>query len=420
LLDLLEYVVSFSSGAPILLLCLARPDLFDNRPSWAAPRPNTTIVVLAPLSEHETEALIGELTRDLSRDAEARIVEAAEGNPLFVEQMLALQAEEPDGDVVVPPTIQALLAARIDRLRPEERAVVERASVEGRLFHRGAVSELLPPTARAGIGTQLMSLVRKEFLRPDRSLFPGDDGFRFSHMLIRDAAYESMPKQLRAELHERYAQWLEQRGSADEYDEILAYHLEQSYEARAALGQADSHAQTVAAKAGLLLAQAGRRALSRGDVRAAAGQLRRATALLAIDPAPEPRSCPITDWHCSRPATWRERNGCSTRRSSRLGKRATSGASCAPRSSGRGCPSFAGPKGGTTKRVASQSAASPFSASSVTRGISRERGPCSAGSRVRPAEETNGSLRCAVRASTPTRSVTVAARWRSGSDSAAR
>jgi tetratricopeptide (TPR) repeat protein len=129
-----------------------------------------------------------------------------------------------------------------------------------------------------------MSLVRKEFLRPDRSLFPGDDGFRFNHMLIRDAAYEAMPKQLRAELHERYAQWLEQRGSADEYDEILAYHLEQSYAARAALGQADSHAETVAARAGLLLARAGRRALSRGESRAAAGQLNRAATLLAVDP----------------------------------------------------------------------------------------------------------------------------------------
>ena len=107
----------------------------------------------------------------------------------------------------MPPTIQALLAARIDRLEPEERAVVQRGSVEGRLFHRGAVSELLEDGA--GVGGTLLALARKEFVRPDRSLFPGDDGFRFNHVLIRDVAYASMPKELRSRLHARLADWLE-------------------------------------------------------------------------------------------------------------------------------------------------------------------------------------------------------------------
>src|SRR5207245_5131611 len=142
---------------------------------------------LEPLAEEETERLVEEL-RDVPEETKARIVEAAEGKPLFVEQLLAMQAEAGDGELEIPPTIQALLAARIDRLEPEERAVLERASVEGRMFHRGAVADLLPETARARVGGHLMTLVRKEFIRPDRTLFPGDDGFRFGHILIRDAA----------------------------------------------------------------------------------------------------------------------------------------------------------------------------------------------------------------------------------------
>ena len=285
LLDLIEYVTSFSTGAPILVLCTARPDLFDNRASWAAPRANATVVSLAPLANDQMQRLIEELLHDraLGDDARARITDAAEGNPLFVEQILALQAEDPEEEVIVPPTIQALLAARIDRLEPDERAVLVRGSVEGRLFHRGAVAELLPAgPVRANVGAQLMNLVRKEFLRPDQSLFPGDDGFRFNHILIRDAAYESMPKQLRAELHERYADWLDRRadGNVAEYEEFVGHHLEQSYRLRTELGQTDDHARAVAARAGQLLAHAGRRATARGDARAGTRLLRRAVEIL--------------------------------------------------------------------------------------------------------------------------------------------
>ena len=193
LLDLLEYVVGFSSGAPILILCLARPDLFDVRASWSAPRQRATLVSLDPLGRAESDELIEGLLRDHDVDEQVRrrIVETAEGNPLFVEQMLAMLFDDPDAaEDAVPPTIQALLAARIDRLEAGERAVIQRASVEGRLFHRGAVSALLEDGA--GLGGTLLALARKEFVRPDRSLFPGDDGFRFNHVLIRDVAYGSM------------------------------------------------------------------------------------------------------------------------------------------------------------------------------------------------------------------------------------
>ena len=146
LLDLLEYVLGFSGGAAILILCLARPDLLDARPSWSAPRPRTTLVSLSPLTGTDSEQLIRGLVHDeaVPPALRERIVGAAEGNPLFVEQMLAMLADDPEaGADTVPPTIQALLAARIDRLEPVERAVLQRASVEGRLCHRGAVAHLL-------------------------------------------------------------------------------------------------------------------------------------------------------------------------------------------------------------------------------------------------------------------------------------
>ena len=274
LLDLLEYVAGFSSSAPILLLCVARPDLLESRPSWAAPRPNATVVSLQPLSEQASRELVERL---LGQDAD-RVIQAAEGNPLFVEQLVAIRKE--DGEVAVPPTLQALLAARIDRLEPDERAGVERAAVEGRSFHRGAVAELLPPPMRPTLGAALVALVRKNFIRPDRTEFPGDDGFRFGHLLIRDAAYDSVPKSLRAELHERYADWLEGKAGERlaEFEEILGYHLEQACRYREELGSAEGE---LAARAGAHLAAAGRRAFARGDMPAATNLLERAAALPA-------------------------------------------------------------------------------------------------------------------------------------------
>ena len=287
LLDLLEYVVGFSNSAPILLVCLARPELFDRRASWTAPRQRATLVSLAPLGHGESDELIEGLVgeQDLSEQVRRRIVETAEGNPLFVEQMLAMLADDPDAtEDVLPPTIRALLAARIDRLEAEERAVVQRASVEGRLFHRGAVSALLED--RAGLGGALLTLARKEFVRPDRSLFPGDDGFRFNHVLIRDVAYASMPKELRAELHGRLAAWLTRRADArlTGHDEIVGYHLEQAYRYRSELGRINEDTRALALEGGRLLRDAGRRALDRQEPAAAASLLDRAARLLAVEP----------------------------------------------------------------------------------------------------------------------------------------
>jgi class 3 adenylate cyclase/predicted ATPase len=283
-LDLVEYLVAFSSGAPILLVCVARAELLDARPAWTAPRPNASSILLEPLAEDDTGELIELLLEgpELSPDTRERILDTAEGNPLFVEQMLALRAESGNGELEVPPTIQALLASRIDRLGEDERSVIERASVEGRLFHRGAVSELAPANVRPAVSTHLLGLVRKELVRPDRAEFAGDDGFRFSHILIRDAAYAALPKELRAELHERYADWLEDKTEerAHEYGEIVGYHLEQAHGYRRELGTRGESVDALGKRAGLVLAGAGERALARSDTHAALNMIERALALL--------------------------------------------------------------------------------------------------------------------------------------------
>ena len=280
-LDLVEHVADLSRDAPILMLCMARPDLLDRRPAWAGGKVNATNVLLEPLAPEETERLIESLAH-LEDALRVRILGAAEGNPLFVEEMVALARESGDDEVAVPPTIQALLAARLDQLEPAERSVLERGSVEGRVFHRGAVQALAP--GEPELAARLSSLVRKELVRPDKAQLPGEDAFRFRHLLIRDAAYDALPKAIRAELHERFAAWLEQHGTdLVELDEVLGYHLEQAHRYRAALGAVDEADRGRAARAGELLARAGRRALDRSDRRAAANLLERATALL-----PEP------------------------------------------------------------------------------------------------------------------------------------
>ena len=286
LLDLLEYLLTFASDVPMLLLCLSRPELFDERPSWAAPRRGAVVIALEPLAEEESSALVETLaaTRGLQAAGLARIVATAEGNPLFLEQLLAYRAGNGDGDVAVPPTIQALLAARIDRLDAEERAVLLRAAVEGKSFHRGALAELLPEHARVTLGARLIALVRQELIRPDRSQFPGDDAFRFGHSLIQEAAYDAASKELRAEAHERYAEWLEGRVGEHvmQYEEILGYHLEQAHRYGVELARPDD---ALAGRAAERLARAGERALARGDIPAALNLLERSVTLVAAPDA---------------------------------------------------------------------------------------------------------------------------------------
>jgi tetratricopeptide (TPR) repeat protein len=253
------------------LLCMARPELLERRPSWAGGKWNATTVLLEPLDADESERLLAELG-GVDGELRARIVQTAEGNPLFLEEMLALVRDSDSANVDVPPTIQALLAARLDQLDPAERTVLEHGSVEGRLFHRAAVAAMADGDSE--LDQRLRSLVRKELVRPDRSQFVGDDAYRFRHLLIRDAAYDALPKSVRADLHRRFAIWLEEHGhDLVELDEILGYHLEQAARYLAELGRPDPE---LAAAASNRLAAAGRRARFRFDRPAAHPLLRRA------------------------------------------------------------------------------------------------------------------------------------------------
>ncbi len=282
LLDLIEHVADWSRAAPILLLCMGRPELLDSRSGWAGGKLHATTVLVEPLGREACEALLDELGADLDPAVRVKILASADGNPLFVEEMAAMVRDSPEGDVHVPPSISALLSARLDQLAAPERAALACGSVEGSVFHRTAVEAL------EGDPAQLMGLVRKELVRPDKGTLPDDDAFRFRHILIRDAAYEALPKAARARLHERFGDWLERRApELVELDEIVGYHLEQSALYRQELGTPETeHDRDIAARGAERLNTAGERALARRDVRASANLLERGLALLAPDARP--------------------------------------------------------------------------------------------------------------------------------------
>jgi class 3 adenylate cyclase/tetratricopeptide (TPR) repeat protein len=291
LLDLVEHVADLARDASLLLLCMARPELLERRPSWGGGKWNATTVLLEPLDAAETEELIAELggVGDELRD---RILQAAEGNPLFLEEMLGLVRDSGGAAVEVPPTIQALLVARLDQLDPAERLVLEHGSVEGRTFHRGAVAAL--GDGDGAVDQRLVALVRKELVRPDRAQLAGDDAYRFRHLLIRDAAYDALPKAMRADLHERFARWLELHGGElVELDEILGYHLEQACLYRVELGLVvDDKLREDARRH---LTDAGRRGIARQDFVAAVHLIRRAISLVPEDEIDVPLEIDLAD-----------------------------------------------------------------------------------------------------------------------------
>jgi class 3 adenylate cyclase/tetratricopeptide (TPR) repeat protein len=291
LLDLIEHLADWTRDAPLLLVCIARPELLEIRSGWAGGKLNATTILLEPLAGDETSRLVDNLLgrADIPDAARARIMEAAEGNPLFVEEMLGMLIDDglirfDDGtwravddiaNVTVPPTIQLLLAARLDRLDAEERAVIERGAVEGKVFHSGAVATLAPESLRARVPSRLLALARKELIRPNRAEFAGEHAFRFRHLLIRDAAYQAMPKEQRADLHERFASWLERVAGErlPEYEDILGYHLEQAFRYRSELGPPDETTMQLGRSAANRLIASAERTRERGDFVLAAALL---------------------------------------------------------------------------------------------------------------------------------------------------
>jgi class 3 adenylate cyclase/tetratricopeptide (TPR) repeat protein len=300
-LDLVEHVADWTRDVPILLVCLSRPELLDVRPAWAGGKANATTFFLEPLDADSIDELLAHLVAgvDVTTERLRRIAAAAEGNPLFVEELVAMLAErdqliDPDdgnrgvkgsAGLEVPPTIEALMAARLDQLPAAEREVLERGSVIGMQFGAGEVSRLADDSGPVAVRPALMAMVRRDLLRLDpEAMLPmgvDDEAFRFRHQLIRDGAYAGMSKAERARLHHRYAGLLEELPAEQlgQLDEVVGYHLEQASVLWASLG-GEPRTKDTASRAASHLGAAGLRARNRSDAAAAANLLSRAASLL--------------------------------------------------------------------------------------------------------------------------------------------
>ena len=299
-LELIRHVID-SLRSAVVIVCTARRELLDDHPEWAEETENIRSMNLELLSEEESSLIVENLlgTSAFPAPVRARIMEASEGNPLFIEQMLSMLVDDgilqrnEDGEWIltsdlgsfsIPPSISALLTARLDRLGGTERAVIEHGSIIGQVFWRGAVEELAPKEIREAIGTSLVTLGTKELIRRQESTLAGQDTYRFGHQLIKDAAYHGLLKRTRADLHERFVDWLELvvPDRMMEYDEIRGHHLEQAYIVLVQLGPVDEHGRELGRRGAQYLSSAGKRALVRGDLPAAASLLRRAAGMLPI------------------------------------------------------------------------------------------------------------------------------------------
>lgn len=256
LLDLVEHLAE-RADAPLLLLCMARPELLDRRPEWGAGAAASDSVRLDPLAPEDVGLLIDALLGGgpLPEEARERATVAAGGNPLFLEEVLRMLVDEGrlvrEGDawsvagdlsaLRIPPTVSALLSSRLDRLPEGERSVLEAASIAGQSFSVGALEALRPEASRDALPGLLRSLARKDLVVSERRSGPGRDGYRFRHLLIRDAAYDAIPKASRARLHLAFADWLEAAAGDGiaEHREVLGHHLSQAHRYRKELGLPD-------------------------------------------------------------------------------------------------------------------------------------------------------------------------------------
>ena len=303
LLHFVEYLVDQVFDSALAIVGTARPDLGEAHPTWASGRERAHVLRLEALGAETARRLVVAQVGGTAVPAALaeRIAAAAEGNPLFLEEMVGLLRERGElmettdngwtftGSIAameLPPTIRALLAARIDGLPAADRQVARRAAVIGRSFEAAALVALSPAEARGTLAGCLLDLVRRELLRPDRAALTIGDAYRFRHVLLRDAAYEALAKADRAALHAAFADWLmEVAGDrGDEYEEILGFHLERAHRYRSELGDRSPATGALADAAAGHLLRAGRRAAWSGDTAAAVGLLERAWDL-ARDPA---------------------------------------------------------------------------------------------------------------------------------------
>jgi hypothetical protein len=300
-LELIEHLGERVREVPMLVVVVARTDLLEARPGFAGGLGNSATIALEPLSGGDSRLLVEQLLGD--HEAAAELSEwaliAGEGNPLFLEELVRMLVEEseasggePGSSVVgglarasVPTTIHALLAARLERLDPGDRGVLEAAAVVGRSFTAGALLELFEGGDPSELDQRLQALVDRDLIQPEATRLAGEQSFSFAHLLLRDVAYRGILKEVRADLHERYANWLERTAGerVGEYAELLGYHLARAYSYLVELGPTTERGRELAVRAAARLGSSGQRALARGDFGPAVRLLDRAISLLPHD-----------------------------------------------------------------------------------------------------------------------------------------
>jgi class 3 adenylate cyclase/tetratricopeptide (TPR) repeat protein len=225
LLDFVDYLVEWASGVPILIVCTARPELLDRRPAWGGGKLNATTLSLVPLSEADTSRLLASLLDRplLAAEVQADLLARAGGNPLYAEQYAQMLLDESgDADMSIPESVQGVIAARLDRLPPEEKTLLQDAAVMGKVFWLGGVVD---GRSHRDAETALHALDRKGFVRRARASSVAEETeFTFLHILVRDVAYGQIPRGERAEKHRRAAEWIESLGRPEDHAETLAYH----------------------------------------------------------------------------------------------------------------------------------------------------------------------------------------------------
>ena len=260
LLDFIDHLVDWGTGVPILVVCTARPELLERRPGWGGGKLNAATLSLSPLSDDETARLFGALLRRpvLEADAQERLLAQAGGNPLYAEQYAQMHAERGDAEELpVPESVQGIIAARLDLLPPEEKHLLQDASVHGKVFWLGG---LVNGRARADAERQLHGLERKGFVQRARQSSVADEAeYAFRHVLVRDVAYGQIPRAARADKHRQAAEWVATLGRPDDNAEMLAHHYTSALELGRAAGEST---EAIEARARDALEHAGDRALA--------------------------------------------------------------------------------------------------------------------------------------------------------------
>jgi class 3 adenylate cyclase/tetratricopeptide (TPR) repeat protein len=289
LLDFLSYLAEWTTGVPLLLLCTARPELFEGHPTWGAGTRNSHTINLAPLSESETSELVqGLLEQTVSDQVRLAILERSGGNPLYAEEFVRLVSDrgrlgEPGDGLSSPDSVQALIAARLDTLSPERKGLLQDAAVVGKVFWAGAVAAMRTTDGRE-VELALHELSRKELVRPARrTSMEGETEYAFWHALVRDVAYSQIPRAARARKHRAAAAWLEMKAGerAEDLADVLAYHYQEALELARAVGDTETASELLPV-ARRMLVLAGDRAAAL-DQAAAHGFYRRALALYERD-----------------------------------------------------------------------------------------------------------------------------------------